>query len=102
MRQTLDCFEVERDGCDFCAHSDSTTSPWLVLATRQLPVEFLADAVLNVKHRLLTRKMAIELLTRADAARMESLQPRLMRDPEADLRYPAVDKGCCFTGTMAA
>ncbi len=81
-------------------HANGLAANWISMAldrmverlgAEQLPIEVLSTAALNTDHRLLTRKMALELLTRRDAKLVDDLQPRFLNDPEADLRRPAID-----------
>ncbi len=61
-------------------------------AGRRLPVDLLKTVAVDPSHALLARKMALDLLARADGALVESLQASLINDPEAELRRPALER----------
>jgi hypothetical protein len=66
-----------------------------------LPVNVLRKTALDAARSLVTRKTAIDLLRRTDAALVESLQSQLLDDPEAELRRPAIEKGINEAKDMA-
>ncbi len=57
-----------------------------------LPAEMLKAVALDTTRALLSRKMALDLLARADAASVESLQTQFINDPQSELRRPAIER----------
>ena len=56
------------------------------------PFDLLQATALDQAHGLVTRKTAIDLLERADPELVTRLQPQLLHDREAELRYGAVEQ----------
>lgn len=71
------------------------------LGPDQLPTKVLQADALNPEHTLLTRRMALDLLARVDDQLVIELQPRLMNDPESELRRPAIEAAIDKTRALA-
>jgi len=61
-------------------------------AGHELPLDLLRQTALNSSRALRTRKTAIELLRSSGERHVEDLQASLLNDPEAELRYPAIQR----------
>ncbi len=55
-------------------------------------VEPVEEIVLAANHKAVTRKTALDVLTRMSAKRADSITMRLLNDPVAEFRHPAIAK----------
>jgi hypothetical protein len=91
--------------------ADGLAANWISMAldriverqgVQEMPLDVLSAAALNSSHGLLTRKMALDLLSRADSKLVEDLQLDLMNDPESELRRPAIERAILQASELAA
>lgn len=71
-------------------------------AGKPLPVAALGDFLLDTRHAARSRRLAYELLARADAATAEALLPGFLDDPAAELRRDAVQRVMDRAGAILA